>query len=893
MPKLESNLLLLTVNLAQLKNPQRVIQLFIEGTMAVLPGCNMKWHEALVTPNENMYRVCTRQKTYGFVETQKSIEQNEQVYPHFQNALQLLAIILENLEQNLLLNNQKLHLQQLVDQQTNDLIRSHEELNEANEELATTNEELIESNQSLIEINKNLHDEIEKREVLEQKLINSDKFFNHSTDLFCIAGFDGYFKVLNPTWETVLGWSKDELLARPWNDFVHPDDIISTENIKSTIVEGKEIYHFENRYRCKNGDYKWLSWNSYPHHEENIMFGVARDITAITQAEEKLKENETKFRSIIHSSPNGIYIYELNTKGRLIFSGANPSADRIIGIKHELLNGKTIEEAFPNLANTFVPDLYAKVAKGEKPSTNFEIEYADDNAKGYFDVTVYQTIKNAVAVEFSDISERKHAENLIKQSEEKYRTLIEFAPDAFFHGDPNGNFIDANIKASELTGYSINELLKMNMAKLFSNPELTGNPLRYDFLKQGKTVIAERNILRKDKKQLLVEMNSRMLPDGTLQSFVRDITERTKTQDQLRTLTLAINQSPNSIVITNKKGEIEYINPVIEKLSGYTKEELIGQNPRIFASGRTSKREYKELWDTITSGKVWHGEFQNKKKSGELFWESAIISPVFDSKGKITHYLAVREDITKQKKMTQELIAAKEKAEESDRLKSSFLANMSHEIRTPMNSIMGFASLLPEEESKELMCKYANIIVRNSEQLVHIIDDIVLYSRLQTRLLRNMPSAFSVCDLINDVKQSFNLPEYNNLGVELKTENKIGEICHVHTDYEKLRQVFTNLVSNAYKYTPSGSITMGIESKNGKVHFFVKDTGIGIPEKEIDKIFERFYRGSNVAKSTIGGTGLGLSIVKEMIELLGGKIWVESELGQGSTFYFSINSNTE
>ncbi|MBN2236285.1 MAG: PAS domain S-box protein, partial [Bacteroidales bacterium] len=610
-----------------------------------------------------------------------------------------------------------------------------------------------------------------------------------------------------------------------------------------------------------------------------------------TQAEEKLKENETKFRSIIHSSPNGIYLYELNSKGRLIFSGSNPSADRIIGIKHELLSGKTIEEAFPNLANTFVPDLYAKVAKGEKPSTNFEIEYTDDNAKGYFEVSVYQTIENAVAVEFSDISERKHAENLIKQSEEKYRTLIDFAPDAFFQGDADGNFIKVNQKAAELTGYSTEELLKMNMSQLFSQTELSTNPLRYDLLLKGETVINERNINCKYGKNVLVEMNSRLLPDGTLQSFMRDITERIKTQDQLRTLTLAINQSPNSIVITNKKAEIEYINPVIEKLSGYKKEELIGKNPRIFASGKTSKQEYKVLWDTITSGNVWQGEFQNKKKNGELFWESAVISPVFDSKGKITHYLAVREDINKQKKMTQELIAAKEKAEESDRLKSSFLANMSHEIRTPMNSIMGFASLLPEEESKELMCQYANIIVRNSEQLVHIIDDIVLYSRLQTRLLRNMPTEFSACDLINDIKQSFDLPEYTNRGIELCSENKIGEICHVKTDYEKLRQILTNLVSNAFKYTQTGSITIGVDEVDKQMQFFVKDTGIGIPPKEIDKVFERFYRGSNVAKSTIGGTGLGLSIVKEMVELLGGKIWIESELGKGTTFYFNLTGN--
>jgi PAS domain S-box-containing protein len=1107
MHNFESDLLLLIINLSQLKNKERVLNLFIEGAEVLFPDYKFSWHFEANDQHLGQYAVCTREKTYGFIQTDQSIETDEIIFPHFQNAIQLLAIILEGLEHNELLNNQKALLQQLVDQQTVELIRSRDEINEANEELAATNDELIEMNRSLFDTNYNLYNEIKKREAAEKKLRDSDKFFNHSTDLFCIAGFDGFFKVLNPSWETVLGWSITEMLEKSWNEFVHPDDIDSTENIKSTIVDGKEVYHFENRYRCKNGDYKWLSWNSYPHKEENIMFGVARDITSIketenrlkqiewmldpkpqnsklekiqpiygdlaqsnkdgliinsvpkdvlldisrdylslletssviyeknghyaiiifsskwcsfldnasrklcntksnseamncgkwhchescwseaskkaietgkfvdikcsgglniyvepiyasskvvgainfgygdppkneselieiankyqvdynelvelsnsyesrppfivelakkrlkysanqigtlierSQAEKKLKESEVKFRSIINSTPKGIYLYVLNEKGQLIFSGANPSADRIIGVKHQILIGKTIEEAFPNLANTNIPELYKKVAKGEASVSNFEIEYADDKAKGYYEVAVYQTIENAVAVEFSDISERKRTESLVKESEEKYRTLIDFAPDAFFQGDTSGNFIKVNKKAVELTGFSEGELLNMNMLQLFSQAELSSNPLRYDLLQKGETVINERTIIKKNGDTVLVEMNSRFLPDNTLQSFVRDISERIKTEEQLRTLTLAINQSPNSVVITNKKGNIEYINPIIEKLSGYKREELVGQNPRIFSSGKTTKEEYQILWDTISKGNVWQGEFQNKKKSGELYWESATISPVFDSRGKITHYLAIREDITEQKKMTQELILAKEQAEESDRLKSSFLANMSHEIRTPMNSIMGFASLLPEEESKELMWQYANIIVRNSEQLVHIIDDIVLYSRLQTRLLHNMPTEFSACELIKDVKQSFNLPEYNNYGVDLQIENHIGQECYISTDYEKLRQIFTNLVSNAFKYTNSGSITMGIVLKDDRIHFFVKDTGMGIPEKELEKVFERFFRGSNASRSNIGGTGLGLSIVKELVELLGGNIWVESKIGIGSTFYFNI-----
>ncbi|MFA9390391.1 MAG: sensor histidine kinase [Prolixibacteraceae bacterium] len=239
---------------------------------------------------------------------------------------------------------------------------------------------------------------------------------------------------------------------------------------------------------------------------------------------------------------------------------------------------------------------------------------------------------------------------------------------------------------------------------------------------------------------------------------------------------------------------------------------------------------------------------------------------------------------------TKELLSAKELAEQSDKLKSAFLANMSHEIRTPMNSIMGFASLLPEEESKELICQYSNIIVQNSEQLVSLIDSIIMYSKLQSGLFVYKPTKFEIPSLLNNIQQSFNLPIYQQ-GVELKIECHTCEKAQINSDYDKLRQIINNLTVNAYKYTPLGEIVLGCQAKSDCFEFYVKDTGIGIPKKDIELVFERFYRGSNIDESKSRGTGLGLCIVKELVEMLGGKIWVESEVGLGSTFYFTMPIN--
>ena len=278
-------------------------------------------------------------------------------------------------------------------------------------------------------------------------------------------------------------------------------------------------------------------------------------------------------------------------------------------------------------------------------------------------------------------------------------------------------------------------------------------------------------------------------------------------------------------------------------------------------------------------------EWPAKKKNNETFWTEVSLKITEISDVEIV--LAAVRDISERKKGEKELIEAKEHAEESDRLKSAFLANISHEIRNPLNSIMGFASMLPEEESREAMSEYAQIIVNNSEQLVSLIDGIVLYSKLQTRLMTLKYSLISVSNLLTDIKKSFNLPYYQK-GVELIIEFDNENDFQISTDYDKMRQIFNNLVANAFKYTSTGNITLGCSLKNENPEFFVKDTGIGISENDQPKIFERFFRGSNINQTYDRGTGLGLSIVKELVELLGGKIWVESEVGKGSVFKFIL-----
>ena len=393
----------------------------------------------------------------------------------------------------------------------------------------------------------------------------------------------------------------------------------------------------------------------------------------------------------------------------------------------------------------------------------------------------------------------------------------------------------------------------------------------------------------------------------------QDISDRKSSEEQLRKLSMAVEQSPVSIFLTDTDGNIEYANPKVMEITGYTSEELIGKNPKIFSAGQTPKSVYKKLWKTITSGKAWYGEFHNKRKNGEFFWELASISPIFNKNGKITNYLAVKEDITdlKQKEadliisneelafqnnkietLAKELLVAKERAEESDRLKSAFLANMSHEIRTPMNGILGFASLLQDPGlTGEKQQKYLKVIEKSGARMLNIINDIVNISKIESGLVNVHIEEIYINEQM-ETSYNFFKPEADVKGLQFSIKNMLPEKeTIIKTDALKIYAILSSLLKNAIKYTDEGTIVYGYDNKGDCLEFYVKDTGIGIPKDRQEAIFERFIQADIYDKMAFQGAGLGLSIAKAYVELLGGKIWVESEEGKGSTFYFTISCN--
>lgn len=627
----------------------------------------------------------------------------------------------------------------------------------------------------------------------------------------------------------------------------------------------------------------------------NIAIEKIKLLDQRTKAEEEVKANELKFRTVADFTYD--WEFWLSTNNEIVYM--SPSCERITGYTiNEFVNEVQL------LSKVIHPDdlkIYKEHIETEyKPRTNEQVEelefrithkngsvkYIHHICRPIYDEN-YKYLGRRVSNR--DFTAKKIAEDALKESELRIRALVNSIPDIIFLISREGVCIDFHsdqeselLPKQPIIGKHIRDILPKDV--VIQTLDKIGELINF-----GKPQIYEFNVIKKNHSKVY-ENRLTLAGDNLILSIVRDITEKKESEENIRKLSRVVEQSPAAIVITDVNGIIEYVNKKFTEVTGYTYDEVKKENPRILKSGFMSKESYKEMWQTILAGKEWFGEFHNKKKSGELYWEAASISPIYDSKGRISNFLAIKQDITEQKRMTSELIEAKNKAEEMNKVKSYFFANMSHELRTPFVGILGFAELLSESLQDEELKNYALQIVKSGKRLTDTLNKILNVTRLEYDKFELNIKNIEINKFIEETAKLYSQTAKAN-GNTIKLDLDF-DILTIKTDEKLLEEILNNLISNAVKYTQNGLIKISSRrvciNDQDNLEIVVSDTGVGIPKDLQNIVWHEFRQVSEGYNRSFEGTGLGLAITKKCAELLGGVILLESEMNKGSVFSFYL-----
>jgi len=718
--------------------------------------------------------------------------------------------------------------------------------------------------------------DISERKKSDQLIHESEEkfrtFVESANDIIYQINPQGIFTYVSPNWTEILGYQLNEVIGSNIDEFIHLDDLSSCIDFLNKVLNsGKKQSGVEYRVKHKNGKWRWHSSNATPLKDKEGKFvsliGVARDITDKMIAQQRLLYSETKYKAAFYTSPDSVNIIKFS--GEII--EINEGFTRLTGYTEDEVLGKLSSEiniwAIPE-DRLRLNESLSKYGIVENLETIFRTKNG----------ALIPSIMSAKIIEIDniphilsvtrDISERKKFEDQIIQKNDEYEALTEELRQT------NDELLTAKVRAEEnekriifqnheieLNNNRLESLLKISQYQTNSVQELLDFAL-HEAIKLTNSKIGYIYFYNEENKQF------------SLNTWSKDV---------MKECAVMHPQTIYDLDNTGCWGEaVRQRKPFI--INDYQKENT---HKKGTPQGHVKLEKFLTIPVFIDSKIVAVAGVANKSQD----YDNADIrqlSLLMDSVWKISERIILIKDLT----------IAKEKAEESDRLKSAFLHNMSHEIRTPMNSIMGFAEILPKYiNDKEKTEKFISIINQSCTDLLVIIDDILDVAKIEAGLLKINNERVNILEVLNELELIYNQQKKKlgkqNILLSLSIPDWIAEL-NITSDKSRLAQIFNNLLNNALKFTMQGKVEFGISRvTENQVEFFVSDTGIGIPESKYEKIFDRFMQVQNDVKLVSAGNGLGLTISKALVNLLGGNIWLQSEVGIGSIFYFTIHTATE
>ncbi len=629
---------------------------------------------------------------------------------------------------------------------------------------------------------------------------------------------------------------------------------------------------------------------------------LSSEVTLISFVETPKSEN-----SIEETLPEKLkeILIRVNSNLQVVYVSKN-FANKL-GTKTSSVIDKTLDETQLFKENTHhISDLVAQVFQQQREKEE-DIALVKKEKKVWWNLSVIpetdpSNLQQTALIILRNINRHKIIEEKLSESEQRYEMAIEAADLGIWDYVVGTGKTFYSRKWKSILGYYPDEIPDdYSIWEELLHPEDKDRMIHFinNFIKSDLRVYeAEFRLKHKNGHYIWIKSRATALRDENGKAIRmlgthRDITEKKKSESEFKKLFQAIMQSPISVVITDKDGYIEFFNPAFCKITGWKDQEILGKKPSILKSGFQPATFYEKLWKTISSGNEWQGEFKNRKKNGEYYWELASISPIKNNYGTITHYVKIAENISYLKKIEKDLKKAKQDAEIANNYKNHFLANMSHEIRTPINTIIGFSELIKNENLPiQKRHKYSGIIEENSQSLLRLIDDIIDVAKIEANELKIKKEACSLGDLFSELEMTYNNFIKRKQKQNLELIFQIPEEAHhdvIFTDPYRLKQIINNLFLNALTYTDRGHIEVGYTIlSETKLRFFVSDTGAGIPSNRLKNIFKRFTQTEETLGSDSQGSGLGLSICKDLTTLLGGDISVKSVEGEGTVFFLTL-----
>ncbi len=701
--------------------------------------------------------------------------------------------------------------------------------------------------------------------------------------------------------------NKSEMNFDDYLKNIHPEDIDFVKNTIEKAFVDRKPYTINHRVILPNGEIREIKGTGkvYLNNKKKIirMSGIAQDIS-----EKKQAQQQAYSRSLIEASLDPLVT--LNTEGKIM--DMNQAMLEVTDKTREQLSYTDFWLYFTDKKKA--ENVYQQVfEKGFV--TNYPLTMKDGKlTEVLFNGSVYKdendTVIGAVIVA-RDISEQKKLERKLTEYKHLFNENLDFACIA----NDKGFFEIVNNTFSKVLGYSESDLVNNSFLNFVHPDDVEPTIKIVESLKKGTPAISFKNRYKtKSGKYVLLDWKSNYnKKTNKIYAIARDITEQKLNEqnliDSLQEVTdykLALDAS-TIVDITNKDGNIIFVNENYTKISKYSYKELVGGSHELVNSDYHSKEFMKNLWNTISSGKIWKDDIRNKDKNGEYYWLSMTIVPFKDDSGIPYQYVAISIDITAQKNLELELTEAKifaelaaeiaeesrSGAEEAVKSKQQFLSNMSHEIRTPMNAIIGFTKVVLKTELTTKQKEYLMAIKMSGDSLIVLINDILDLAKVDSGKMTFEKTAFKLSFTITSMLHLFETKiQEKNLQLVTNYDNNIPEV--LLGDPIRLNQIILNLVSNAVKFTNKGKIMIDVnllseDDEKVSVKFAVSDTGIGIKSTKVGKIFENFQQATNTTSRLYGGTGLGLAIVKQLVEAQGGIIEINSIFGKGSTFSFILD----